>query len=542
MTATHSPQQTSEVRKLGLALSGGGFRASYFHLGVLACLAENDILRHVDVLSCVSGGSIVGARYYLGLKYLLETKACDSICREDYIEVVAQVCGDFHVAVQRNIRASALNVPFGTLSPSVSIADRLGELYEKEIFLRAPGLWDSRNLSLSSLKINPFVTRASTDVTSVQSATAKPVELILNATCMNTGRLWCFTCEWMGPPPFDYSLGGIRLRRVRYSEAPGPYREISLGMAVAASSCVPGLFEPVTFRQLYPDVTLRLLSQDCNFIIVSDAGKSLQFRADPGAKIISTAFRSSEIAMQHLRDERLVGRVGMLPPDQMLGIALSSQQEITLDYLGSPQPHVVPSFPEVKQPIPFFIRRHLEEIRTDLDAFSDTEAFSLMTAGYRIAQEKLVHGREFDRPLRPAAVNWPFLRAEPLFIARNQPGRRLRWLLRIGRFRFLRVCLLSRTAILISLLLITAVLLLLAQKVWVSWEQPVVTYGGILTLAALLLGFGVIANFLELVAVRERPRAFLNRALIIFLLVLGRLVSSVYRFVVDPLWLRAGRL
>ena len=41
--------------KVGLALSGGGFRASLFHIGVLAKLAELDVLRHVEVLSCVKG-------------------------------------------------------------------------------------------------------------------------------------------------------------------------------------------------------------------------------------------------------------------------------------------------------------------------------------------------------------------------------------------------------------------------------------------------------------------------------------------------------
>ena len=51
--------------KMGLALSGGGFRASIYHIGVLAALAEHDMLRHVEVLSCVSGGSILGAYYYL---------------------------------------------------------------------------------------------------------------------------------------------------------------------------------------------------------------------------------------------------------------------------------------------------------------------------------------------------------------------------------------------------------------------------------------------------------------------------------------------
>ena len=57
--------RSAVIGKVGLALSGGGFRASFYHLGVLARLAELDVLRHVDVLSCVSGGSIVGACYWL---------------------------------------------------------------------------------------------------------------------------------------------------------------------------------------------------------------------------------------------------------------------------------------------------------------------------------------------------------------------------------------------------------------------------------------------------------------------------------------------
>src|SRR5262249_3160335 len=73
--------------KVGLALSGGGFRASLFHIGVLARLAELDVLRHVEVLSCVSGGSIIGAYFYLELRHLLQTKPDDEIKQEDYIEI-----------------------------------------------------------------------------------------------------------------------------------------------------------------------------------------------------------------------------------------------------------------------------------------------------------------------------------------------------------------------------------------------------------------------------------------------------------------------
>jgi NTE family protein len=44
--------------KIGLGLSGGGFRATVFHLGLLARLAEEDLLEDVTFLSTVSGGSV----------------------------------------------------------------------------------------------------------------------------------------------------------------------------------------------------------------------------------------------------------------------------------------------------------------------------------------------------------------------------------------------------------------------------------------------------------------------------------------------------
>ncbi|MCL4401407.1 MAG: patatin-like phospholipase family protein, partial [Acidobacteria bacterium] len=90
--------------KVGLALSGGGFRASLYHIGVLASLAERDMLRHVEVISCVSGGSILGAYYYLELKHLLESTPDQEITRDHYIELVRRIEKNFLEGVQRNIR------------------------------------------------------------------------------------------------------------------------------------------------------------------------------------------------------------------------------------------------------------------------------------------------------------------------------------------------------------------------------------------------------------------------------------------------------
>ena len=75
-------QDAARGGKLGLALSGGGFRAALFHVGVLAQLAEQDLLRFVSVISTVSGGSIIGAFYYLRvikLMYMDDPEVDDAI-------------------------------------------------------------------------------------------------------------------------------------------------------------------------------------------------------------------------------------------------------------------------------------------------------------------------------------------------------------------------------------------------------------------------------------------------------------------------------
>ena len=53
-------------RNIGLALSGGGLRASIFHMGVLKYLAEKNKLEEISYISSVSGGSLL-----IGLIYSL---------------------------------------------------------------------------------------------------------------------------------------------------------------------------------------------------------------------------------------------------------------------------------------------------------------------------------------------------------------------------------------------------------------------------------------------------------------------------------------
>src|SRR5262245_24538819 len=53
------------MKKIGLALSGGGFRASLYHLGLIRFLRDAGILPQVTHITSVSGGSIIAAHLAL---------------------------------------------------------------------------------------------------------------------------------------------------------------------------------------------------------------------------------------------------------------------------------------------------------------------------------------------------------------------------------------------------------------------------------------------------------------------------------------------
>src|SRR6267142_5708416 len=55
--------ESNQKKRIGLALSGGGSRAIAFHLGCLRALHQLGVLEKIDVLSTISGGSVIGAYY-----------------------------------------------------------------------------------------------------------------------------------------------------------------------------------------------------------------------------------------------------------------------------------------------------------------------------------------------------------------------------------------------------------------------------------------------------------------------------------------------
>src|SRR5271167_1319537 len=71
------------MKKIGLALSGGGFRASLYHLGLVRFLRDAGILPQVSHITSVSGGSILAAHLVLNWdRYNGSANEFDAAARE----------------------------------------------------------------------------------------------------------------------------------------------------------------------------------------------------------------------------------------------------------------------------------------------------------------------------------------------------------------------------------------------------------------------------------------------------------------------------
>lgn len=500
--------------KVGLALSGGGFRASLFHIGVLARLAELDVLRRVEVLSCVSGGSIVGAHYYLEVRNLLERKRDEEIEPGDYIEIVRKLELDFLTGVQTNIRTSVITESEAVrrmTGADYSRTLRLGELYEDRLFSKVVPV----PVYMHEIPIHPalgdgerwfdFKPRAHN-----WRRDAKVPILLLNAATLNTGHNWQFTTTYMGEAPatIHREVDSVpRLRRKYYTEAPdSPEKpqQVRLGTAVAASSCVPVLFEPVTFKGLYQDrgreqkydVRLvdggvcdnqgvaGLLEQDCTVLLVSDGSGQLSSEAAPSA--LTVALRMNDILQARVRGTQYreldARRDASLLNGLMFVHLMKDLDNNPVDWAGCPpESRLAPADDRAvltKYGISKSIQRRLAAIRTDLDSFCDQEAFALMVSGYRMTEHE--HRVCFGEvpAVAPPAGGWRFMAIEPEMKAIATEPTELTTLLDASSALFFKMRQLDRNV----------------EKRVRAWKRKVLIGGGIAALGAVgLLVVGVLA-------------------------------------------------
>jgi hypothetical protein len=217
------------------------------------------------------------------------------------------------------------------------------------------------------------------------------------------------------------------------------------------------------------------------------------------------------------------------------------------DWIGCPEPHdllekgrpaaTIP--PHTSYGIPKKIQDKIAGIRTDLDSFSDKEAFALMTSGYRMAEVEL--NKQFVNLSRESGdpPGWNFLTVEKL-IHDQYTSRELNKLLKVAGSTALKIWLLSQplkiTGIIISLTAVAA--FIVASYIWPS--LPLVTLGMIGTsVLFLIIGLFVGKTILRIVNFRE---TLTQIAIGIGMSILGWAVARLHLHVFDRWFLNYGSM
>jgi NTE family protein len=348
----------------GLCLSGGGYRAMLFHLGVVRRLDETGLLGRVDRVSSVSGGSILAGVLALAWPRL---------------EPGAQgLSPNFEAGVTRPIRGLAhtgIDVAAGIrglLDPRKTINEEVADAYREHLF---------GNRRLTDLPETP--------------------RFILNATNMGSGALVRFTRR---------SLTDWRVGRI---DRP----DVDLATAVACSSAFPPFLSPhrldtsgmrwetearndlattderdelvLSDGGVYDNLGLETAWKRCRTVIVSDAGGEMAADADPRSDWPLHMLRVLEVVDHQVRSLRKQQVIDGLRHGDRDGVYLGIRSDIA---------NYDPNAP-LTAPVAQTIK--LAGIATRLAPIDDLHQERLINWGYAIADAGVrVH-------LRPGPIGEP---------------------------------------------------------------------------------------------------------------------------------------
>ncbi|MGA2268017.1 MAG: patatin-like phospholipase family protein [Bryobacteraceae bacterium] len=401
---TASPQNTTNPKeRIGLALSGGGFRASIFHLGVILRLEELGIMNRVSVISAVSGGSIVAAYYAYAMEDQLRLlPPGDWYNPAARVEAYKKVAREFLRKVRLNMRSRAL-VFSPRYHPWLLVkAVALRPFREHAFSILIQEEYDQHFYHDYSLDQLPAVPHGAARPTGGAPVLTGP-KLLLNTTSLMTGERKAFSRD-----------ANTYLAQLKTSNK----NVLKLSQVVGASSGVPVIFPPTAIcgellvdggvsdnqgvEGLLPLPERHPREEHCppppdhapvDTLLISDACGQLELKHTMSTGRLAVFSRVNDILMHQVRN-KLLDLVALAKNAHRIRFAFIHLL-LNLKDDGSVAKRVSNEFIEP-----------LARIRTDLDQFSYIETEALMYHGYtlidamirRWCREGLIPDKDEDIP------------------------------------------------------------------------------------------------------------------------------------------------
>lgn len=310
-----------ERRKIGVALSGGGYRAAAYHIGTLRVLNKLGVLDNVDVISSVSGGSITAAYYALN-------KDCYESFEKSFIEKLqtgVMTCvwlllafTIISIILISGVIGCAIYLKLSEIWLSVFISSLIFVCIVVYILLR----W--YNYMPISYIISQKYDKLFFEKKTLKDLPESPL-LTINATNIATNLPFNFSRNYMGE--YIYRIDNKSIFKAE---------SFPISRAVMASSCVPYGFTPITIDKRYllndysecakhPEPPLlvdggiydnqgahKLSERKSKFhadlIIVSDAGNG-EIKAAGTNNFLITLYKTSEMMMDRIKKLQVIHNI-----------------------------------------------------------------------------------------------------------------------------------------------------------------------------------------------------------------------------------------
>ena len=263
---------------VGFCLSGGGYRAMLFHAGAIFRMNELGLLRKLDRVSSVSGGSMAAAALAIAYpKFQYDVKDQVTNLRATFLKPILDQANN----------SIDVGSAFAGLNPFASAAAAAAKSYDKHL---------TQGVFLAQLPTRPL--------------------FVFNATSLMTGATMRFRPDYVA----DYHIGqltGIRvpLAEVVAASAAFPPVLSPAVVDISTGSLVPATGGPLarppftntavlTDGGVYDNMGTETVWKRCRTILLSNAGKPFGFDEDPAENWLQQSLRVLDIAMDQAEDLR----------------------------------------------------------------------------------------------------------------------------------------------------------------------------------------------------------------------------------------------